>query len=196
MILNDIITQVRAEAKVKGSAAFTGFIIVTWNRIAKEYAQRRKFPELFSPGTVLSPVGLGPTYTTYNLPVETLHVDKDSVRFTEDGDVTLSYPLLWSTRRIGVATGFPNRVMQIGQTLVTFPYESVTADSRLIVDVWVAPTVLAAPQDEFNVPTIESTVLREVIAYVSRHTDSDVSDKYIRDAARVYAGTWAVDPIN
>lgn len=192
MTLKQILDQVRADAGIKGANSLTGLIITQWNRIAREYTARRKYPELFQPGLLASPSGVNDN--VFLLQNNVQHLIFDSVSFTEGGDPVERYPILKSARWLGPTTGLPQRYIWKGGAVEVFPYESIdSANSRLVYDAYVYPQPLVAASDVWSIPALESTILHEVVAMVSRQTDSDIMTSEMRNVERSYSASWAIE---
>lgn len=188
--LQVMVDRVRAEAKVKGSDTLVGFIIYIINEVLQEYTARRRFDQLRVVSHPIARTADG----TFPLPANLQALQRDYIYFSEDGDYEdNSYGLLYAGDFRGNSAGLPNRIQRVGNNLLVYPYGDLTADSRIYINYWRKPTELLLPSDVLEIEELQATVLKESIARVSRHSDSDVFTAYVRDAARSYAASFGVD---
>lgn len=185
-----IVDRVRAEAKIKGHGTLSGLIIYTLNEVLREYTARRRFAQLYVVSEPIAQTAGG----TFPIPEDLQHLQKDYFYFSENGDLASnSYGLYYGGDFRGNTAGLPQRIQRIGNNLLVYPYDDITASGRIYINYWRYPLEMTAPTQEFELEEIQATVVKETIARISRQGDFDVLALYIKEAARSYSASYGVD---
>lgn len=191
-LLRDLISRISAEAKLKGNDTFVGLIIHTFNEVQREYTARRRFDVLKKPFTPIAPLADG--QPTFLIPADLQVLQKDSIRFSEQGPMEDAYLLNFGGAVYGSPYGYPRVIYREGSNFKVFPYTEIHALSTLFIDYWRFPINLSGYASYCEIPELEPVIIKETIGRLSRQGSSDVSLQYVKEAQRSYMASFGVDP--
>lgn len=142
----------------------------TINEILYELEQEYRFSALEADGTITLSTGV----TTYALPSDIRHFDKDSFRYNEQSRIPYYTPQRFDREyQTQTSTGIPDKILKWLEYWKPYPIPSSSADNKTIkYRYWKIPTLLAtaSPTGTCWIPEgFDLTMLADYVTYKVMH---------------------------